>query len=120
MVHTMTSVTTKRSREFNCSLGNFKYYQVGADYYKIGLKIAKEKEFSCIVASPEKALCDLIIYDNFVPNQSVRTLWQYLEEDIRFDTDELKNFDISIIEECVATGRKASTLNNLIKIIKKL
>jgi hypothetical protein len=73
-----------------------------------------------MMASPEKALCDLILYDNYVPHQSQKALWEYLEEDIRLDTDELKNFDTSIIEACANTGIKENILNNLIKIIKKL
>ena len=119
-VHQMTSVTTKRSRDFVTPIGNFSFYQVAKDYYPIGIRIVQENGTSCMMASPEKALCDLILYDNYVPHQSQKALWAYLEEDIRLDTDELKNFDTSIIEACANTGIKVNILNNLIKIIKKL
>jgi len=119
-VCTMTSVTTKRSRDFETPIGSFSFYQVPKDYYTIGLRIVAEDGISCLMASPEKALCDLIQYDRYVPNQSQKALWQYLEEDIRFDTDELKNFDVTIIEECIDKGNKKSVLTNLLKIIKKL
>lgn len=119
-VYTMTSVTTKRSRDFETPIGSFSFYQVPNDYYAIGLRIVAENGVSCLMATPEKALCDLIQHDRYVPNQSQKALWQYLEEDIRFDTDELKNFDVSIIEECIQKGNKKSILTNLIKIIKKL
>jgi hypothetical protein len=49
----------------------------------------------------------------------MKGLVQYLEEDIRFDTDALKDFDVSIIETCAQAGRKEQILNNLIKIINK-
>jgi len=43
-----------------------------------------------------------------------------LEEFLRFDTDSLKDFDTSIIEQCIAKGRKTQILQNLIKLIRKL
>jgi hypothetical protein len=72
------------------------------------------------MAGPEKALCDTILYDSYLPSQSVIGLQQYLEEDIRFDMDVLSELDINIIEACAHSGGKEQILNNLIKIIKKL
>ena len=45
-------------------------------------------------------------------------VWKYLEEDIRFDTDELKNFNIDILEQCARTSRKQQSINTLIKYLK--
>lgn len=118
-VFTMTSVTTKRTRMFENSLGRFTYYQVKPDYFYIGIRSMEENGLNCLMASPEKALCDLILYDSYLPSQSMKGLVQYLEVDIRFDTDALKDFDVSIIETCAQAGRKEQILNNLIKIIKK-
>ena len=119
-VFSMTSITTKRTRMFENSLGRFTYYQVKPDYFSIGIRSVEENGVYCLMASPEKALCDFILHDRYVPSQSVKTLWQYLEEDIRFDVDELGTFDVSIIEACAQAGRKKQILNNLIKIIKKM
>ncbi|MBR4643676.1 MAG: hypothetical protein IKO73_00735 [Bacteroidaceae bacterium] len=118
-VFTMTSITTKRTRMFENSLGRFTYYQVRPDYFYIGIRSVEENGLNCLMASPEKALCDMILYDSYLPPQSVKGLVQYLEEDIRFDTEALNDFDVSIIEACAQTGRKEQILNNLIKIIKK-
>lgn len=118
-VYTITSVTTKRTREFNNALGRFTYEQVKPDYFSIGIRSIEEKGVSFLMAGREKALCDFILHDKYVPSQSVKSLWQYLEEDIRFDVDELSKFDVSIIEACAQTGRKENILNNLIKIIKQ-
>jgi len=119
-VFTMTSITTKRTRMFENSLGRFTYYQVKPDYFSIGIRSVEENGVYCLMASPEKALCDAILYDSYLPSQSVVRLEQYLEEDIRFDVDALADFDVSTIEACAKTGRKEQILNNLIKIIKKL
>ena len=119
-VYTMTSVTTKRSRMFENSLGRFTYEQVKPEYFAIGVNSIEEDGVTFMMASREKALCDMILHDTYLPPQSVKGLWQYLEEDIRFDVDELPSFDVSIIEACAKMGRKEAILNNLIKIIKTL
>ena len=63
---------------------------------------------------------DTILYDSYLPSQSVMRLEQYLEEDVRLDMDALGELDIRVIEACAQSGGKEQILNNLIKIIKKL
>ena len=118
-VYTMTSVTTKHTRMFENALGRFTYEQVKPDYFAIGVNNIEADGVSFLMASREKALCDLILHDSYLPQQSVKGLWQYLEEDIRFDVDELPSFDIGIVEACAQQGRKENILNNLIKILKQ-
>ncbi|MBQ3655251.1 MAG: hypothetical protein II956_00190 [Bacteroidales bacterium] len=118
-VYTMTSVTTKRTRMFENSLGRFTYEQVKPEYFSIGINYIEEDGVTFLIASPEKALCDMIMHDTYLPPQSVKGLWQYLEEDIRFDMDELSNFNLKVLEECAEKGRKTRILNNLIKILKQ-
>ncbi len=118
-VYTMTSATTKRTRMFENSLGRFTYEQVKPDYFAIGVNSVEEDGVTFMMASREKALCDLILHDTYLPQQSVKGLWRYLEEDIRFDVDELATFDVDIIEACAKLGRKENILNNLIKILKR-
>ena len=90
-----------------------------AEYFSIGIDSVEEEGINYLIASREKALCDFILHDQYVPSQSLKALWQYLEEDIRFDLDELATFDVSIIEACAKLGRKENILNNLIKILKR-
>jgi predicted transcriptional regulator of viral defense system len=118
-VYTMTSVTTKRTRMFENSIGRFSYEQVKPEYFAIGIDHVEEDGITFLIASREKALCDMILHDSYLPPQSVKGLLQYLEEDIRFDMDELVTFDVSIIEACAKLGRKEMILNNLIKILKR-
>lgn len=118
-VHRMTSTTIKRSRSFETPVGFFDYYQVKPSYFSIGLRIVQEEGVSFIMATPEKALCDFILYDSYLPNRSLKGLLQYLEEDLRLDMDELANFDAKIIESCAEQGGKKSILDNLVKIIQR-
>ena len=118
-VHRMTSTTIKRSRSFETPIGFFDYYQVKPSYFSIALRIVHDDDVSFIMATPEKALCDFLLFDSYLPNRSVKGLMQYLEEDIRLDMEELTNFDVKIIESCAEQGGKKSILNNLIKIIQR-
>lgn len=71
-----------------------------------------------MIATPEKALCDLMV---FTPNLNLRfqtSMRQYLEEDIRLDMDELMNFDLDIISDCAEVSRKKTMLNQLIKFVE--
>ena len=115
----MTSATTKRARSFETPIGNFNYVQVPASYFPIGVECWEELGISFLMATREKALCDTILLDDFVPRQSIKSLATYLEEDIRLDMDILTELDTDIIEQCSCVGRKAQTFKNLIRIIKQ-
>ena len=117
-VFMMTSVTTKRSRSFKTPVGTFSYMQVPSGYFPIGIASVEENGVHFLMASPEKALCDTILQDNFVPHQSVKALATYLEEDLRLDMELLQKFDVRIIRECKESGRKVQIFTNLIKIIQ--
>ena len=118
-VFEITSVTTKRSRTFETPLGIFSYMQVAPSYFPIGVESRENGGVGFLMATREKALCDTILQDNFVPHQSIKALNSYLEEDLRLDMDQLSQLDISIIELCSQNGRKSQIFNNLIKIIKQ-
>lgn len=118
-VYLITSVTTKRSRKFETPIGSFSFMQVPADYFPIGVESVSREDVSFLIASREKALCDTILYDDYVPHQSLKSLITYLEEDMRLDMDILSDFNPEIIEQCAKTGRKSQILTNLVKIIKQ-
>ncbi len=118
-VYSVTSVTTKRSRTFENALGRFSYEQVRPEYFSIGISHIEEDGITYLMASIEKALCDTILHDSYLPSQSVKGLWRYLEEDLRFDMDELERLDIKTIETCAKYGMKQKILNNLLTILKR-
>lgn len=116
-VYVVQSMTTGAARSFENRLGSFRYLHTPANYYNIGVSIKEEIGTSFMIATPEKALCDLMVY---TPNLNLRFFTEisaYLEEDIRFDMDELKKLNLEIIEECIRNSRKKHMLNQLIKFI---
>lgn len=116
-VFRITSVTSRASKTFENPLGCFDYYKVDPKYFPIGITTVTDDGVSYLMATPEKALCDLILYDCYLPAKSIKGLMRYLEEDIRFDMDELAHFDVKIVAECAEKGNKKLILNNLIKAI---
>lgn len=119
-VHAMTAVTVKRTRTFDCKLGRFTYRQMPEEYFPIGVTAEVCDGANFLIATPEKALCDTILCDPYVPNLSMSKLRLYLEDDLRVDMEALANFDVEIIRRCAACGRKTGTLLNLLKIIELL
>ena len=118
-VYNASSITLKRSRTFNNSFGQFEYLFSHSDYYSIGINQLVQDDYAFLIASPEKALCDLIIYTPKLRIRSMKSLQIYLEEDLRFDMTEFYKMNVSIFEQCVKVSKKEETINNIIKLLKK-
>lgn len=119
-VHTWTAVTLKHARQFDNVLGHFTYRQVPRSYYPIGITTDIADGAVYRIATPEKALADMLVCDTYVPYESQKGLWRYLEEDIRFDMEALRQFDVNVLSACAEAGLKQSTFTNLMKIIQQL
>ena len=117
-VYVVQSMTTGVARDYENRLGLFRYIHVPADYYNIGVSIQEEAGTSFMIATPEKALCDLMVYTPYLNFRFQTEIRDYLEEDIRFDMDGLVNLKLEILEECAEASRKKRMLNELIKFIR--
>lgn len=118
-VFTVRSVTTKRAKCFHTSLGNFDYVSMPEAYYAIGIRQEIFKnEYAYLIASPEKAICDLILSKNNFRIQSLKAMKTYLEEDLRMELSAIKTYDTNIIQKCIELGRKKNELKLLLKILE--
>jgi len=117
-VYEVKSLTSKRSRQFVNELATFSYIETTANYFPIGIRQVCDTQ-TFLIASPEKALCDLIAYTQGLRIQSPKSMMQYLDEDIRFDTAELAHFDPALIRQCVEFGKKKCELSILLKLLEK-
>lgn len=61
-VHTITSMTLGRNKEYHTPVGDFSYYRLSAESYSIGIEQKNSPDFvgGFLMASPEKALADLV------------------------------------------------------------
>lgn len=117
-VYTVTSMTTNRSRKFENAIGNFDYKTVGWQYYSIGIiQQTVEKSYTFLIASPEKALCDIIIVTPRLRLQSEKALRTFLEDDLRFEMAVFENMNSDIIRESIEAGKKKEMLKLLLKLL---
>jgi hypothetical protein len=79
------------------------------DFYQLGVTIGTEDGTSFMIATPEKALCDLMVY---TPNLNLRyqtEIRDYLKQDIRFDMDALSDLNLDLIKGCATVSHDDST-----------
>lgn len=114
------SMTPKRSKFFSTALGDFEYISTSFKYFEIGIRQELiHHQYAFLIATPEKALCDLIIATSGLRLQSVKAIQTFLEEDLRIDTTKLQTFNLEIIKECIAHGKKKGALTMLYNYLKR-
>jgi hypothetical protein len=118
-VYVVRSMTTKRAKQFDNVFGRFEYVTVPVDYYSIGIsqQIFNNK-YAYLIASPEKAICDLILATPHLRLQSVRAVQTWLEDDLRMDFSAVENIDTEIIRRCAEVGRKKGELGFVLRFFE--
>lgn len=113
-----TNITTCHARSFSNSLGSFSYHNVGRAYFALGITSRTEGASSYMIATPEKALTDTILFTSKVPNSLVG-LNQFLEEDMRFDMDALRDMNIPLLQTIAEVTPKRPIIQNLITLCQR-
>ncbi len=117
-VYGVRSMTVKRSRNFENVLAHFSYIQCSFGYFTIGINQVQKANNSFLIATPEKALCDLIAYTPKLNPQSLYSMRSFLEEDLRLDMEQFYEMDEGVFRECAKVSKKSAALNNIIKLIE--
>lgn len=118
-VYTVRSMTINRSKKFENPIGYFEYITVDKKYYPIGItQQTALNKYTFLIASPEKALCDMITTTPRLRIQSEKALKTYLEDDLRFEMSSLEEMNPEIIKKCIETGKKKEILKLLLKLIQ--
>ncbi len=94
-IHSVTSVTSKITRDYQTKAGNFAYQSIKKELFS-DFSLAKGK-FDFFIASPSKALFDLLYFRTRqfrgVPLEKIKTLVKELRIDIdEMDKEEQKKF----------------------------
>jgi hypothetical protein len=120
-VFTIRSITTKRAKQFENAFGCFEYISMPANYFSIGIRQQiVNNEYAYLIATPEKALCDLILATPNLRLQSVHVVQTYLEDDLRIDFSAVQNIEVGIIRQCIEVGRKKGELRQLLKFLETI
>jgi hypothetical protein len=120
-VYAISSMTTKSSRSFETSLGQFTYRHLPLPYYAFGINTVQlTDEQYAMIASPEKAICDKIIDTSGLILRSVSSAASYLIDNLRIDEDILRGLNVPMIKEWLPDAQKQESLKNFIKLITSL
>lgn len=118
-VYTKQSMTLKHSRYFDTPLGRFEYTHIAKKAFSVGLTSITKDGYAFVIATPEKALCDLIANSPQVNLRYMKDAEIYLEEDIRMEMEDFRRMNAGIFEEYISVGRKASSIQTLLKLLKR-
>ncbi|MBU1864751.1 MAG: hypothetical protein KKH94_13930 [Candidatus Omnitrophica bacterium] len=106
IIHTITSITPKITRNYKTKIGTFSYQNIKEDLFTDFSLI--ESKFSFFIASPSKALFDLLY---FKTNQFRGVKYEDIDlliEELRIDTNEMDKGELekfySIIKNYISNG----------------
>ena len=118
-VYVHQSMTVKHPRSFQTPIGSYDYKYISRKAFPIGVRSMYKDNYAFLIASPEKALCDLIANSSKVILRYMKDVEAYLEQDIRMDMDEFYNMDANIFEEYINVGKKADSISTLLKFLRR-
>lgn len=113
-VYTSATYRKNKKKKYVNNLGTFTYRDVPPSVYPYGINIKKEGEYTFLIASAEKALCDKLYSVHPVKNK--KELLSLLFDDLRIDVDlfyQLNFKDLSILCDLY----KSTNLKFLKKVI---
>jgi hypothetical protein len=120
-VYSVTSMTTKESRDFDTPIGLFTYMNLPLPYYAFGINMVRlTSEQYAMIASPEKAICDKIVNTSGLILRSISNAGNYLLDNLRMDEEILKALNTQMMREWLPDAPKKESLNFVIKLIESL
>ena len=118
-VYEVSSITTRLSKEYNTELGVFSYIKSPVELYNVGVIFIIKDNYSFLIATKTKALCDKIIFSKKINITSKKDLSIYLNENLRIDLDDLSDISFREIDECIEANRKRKSLILLKALLDK-
>lgn len=118
-VYVNQSMTVKHSRSFQTPIGNYDYKCISRGAFAVGVRTEHVADYAFLIASPEKALCDLIANSSKVNLRYMKDVENYLENDIRMDMEKFMKFDPRVLEEYIKVGKKADSIATLLKYLTR-
>ena len=113
------SMCLKHSRSFDTPFGRFIYHACSNPYFALGIQMQSAGTGHCLIATPEKALCDLMTVTPGIAFRNSKKLVTYLEQDLRIDTDMLRDFSLGLIRHIHESATvKPQNIATLIKLLQ--
>lgn len=107
--YVVTCICLQRSRTFKTPVGHFSYKKKPLAAYPLGInRVEIPHEGSYLMATPEKALVDLISQVKGI--KSVRRMQEYLYDNMRMEQSDLKNLNKKLLNEILNSYQMPQTL----------
>lgn len=117
-VYETISVTSGNARTYSNKTGTYRYVHATPAYCAVGVTMQQEANASFMIATPEKALCDKIVFTPYLNLRYREETLRFLEEDLRLDMERFYGLDTELLRQCAGVSRKKTTINQLIKLIE--
>jgi hypothetical protein len=117
-VYEIGSMSVKRGAIYHTQIGRFRYVHAKKEYFSIGITRVVTNDYSFVIATPEKAICDLIMATPNLHLQSPKAMREYIEEDMRMDVDALGDANCEILDEVIKVGVKQREIRLLKEYIQ--
>ena len=103
------SATSKRNKQYVTPVGRFEYRYLNRNRYTTGCHWVNEGSRGFLIATPEKALADVIARES---SMGIRGIRGYLEADLRMDLDEVNELRRDLMHAIAAAygNRNVSAL----------
>ncbi len=118
----LTSVTTKRPKQFHTPIGLFLYKNVPEAGFHVGLqRIEMENGRAFLMAGPEKALADKFRSDRGLSIRSQKECLDYLVNSLRVEESDLANLDAGLLEKIAGAygSKRIHFLASMVRRLKK-
>ena len=120
-VYAFTSATFGKGKKkvFENFFETYTYRDVPSSIFSIGIEIKEEGNYSFMIASKEKAICDMLY--KLRPVSNYKELQTLLFVDLRIDEQELKNINLENLETLTERypSRNVKKFNGLMRRILK-
>ncbi len=100
----VTSMSTKRARNFDTPIGRFSYVHLPTKLYQVNFNLVSiRNNETALVATPEKALADLLYFRNDQP-ETLNELVDLFFDDLRLDPALVSRMRIGKLNEILKAG----------------
>ncbi len=117
--YSVTSACVKRNKQFKTPVGLFMYTRVKPHMVYAGIDIAEESGVRFIIATPQKALCDMVNRNRTITDLS--SLESYLYSDLRLDDDKVSALEMDKMRSVahIYNNKRVSLLYDFLRLRKK-
>lgn len=114
--YTSATCNKKRMKTFENRFGTYSYRDIPKKVFSLGINDVEERGYKIKIATPEKALCDILY--TLSPIKNMRELSHVLLDDFEIDMESLLEFNIEHLQE-ITKEYHSTNVNLFYRYMKK-